>query len=183
MIDPNEERIVGFKRIPQTEDDFDDNRQKISVIFPGLDPESEYQAILTTDVKDKNDPTADPNKSDETIIKIVTNEVSEKMVCNDIGDNRHRHRCSQKNTFSKFSNFIKATAIEPVKEETLAIEQMSNVICLIFTEIRYDVDSYRVSITESESLNSIPMVQKVSSFSNEQEIRVSFPPIIIVQNG
>ena len=99
MIDPNEERIVGFKRIPQTEDDFDDNRQKISVIFPGLDPESEYQAILTTDVKDKNDPTADPNKSDETIIKIVTNEVSEKMVCNDIGDNRHRHRCSQKNTF------------------------------------------------------------------------------------
>ena len=99
MIDPNEERIVGFKRITQTEDDFDDNRQKISVIFPGLDPESEYQAILTTDVKDKNDPTADPNKSDETIIKIVTNEVSEKMVCNDIGDNRHRHRCSQKNTF------------------------------------------------------------------------------------
>ena len=68
---------------------------------------------------------------------------------------------------------IQATAIEPVKEETLAIEQMSNVICLIFTEIRYDVDSYRVSITESDSLNSIPMVQKVSSFSNEQEIRVS----------
>jgi len=51
---------------------------------------------------------------------------------------------------------------------------MSNVICLIFTEIRYDVDSYRVSITESDSLNSIPMVQKVSSFSNEQEIRVSY---------
>ena len=74
MIDPKEERIVGFKRIPQTEDDFD--RQKISVIFPGLDPESEYQAILTTDVNDKNDPSADPNKSDETIIKIITNEVS-----------------------------------------------------------------------------------------------------------
>jgi len=74
LIDPREERIVGFKRIPQTEDDFD--RQKISVIFPGLDPESEYQAILTTDVKDKNDPSADPNKSDETIIKIITNEVS-----------------------------------------------------------------------------------------------------------
>ena len=74
----------------------------------------------------------------------------------------------------KIFKFFKATAIEPVKEETLAIEQMSNVICLIFTEIRYDVDSYRVSITESESLNSIPMVQKVSSFSNEQEIRVSF---------
>ena len=74
MIDPREERIVGFKRIPQTEDDFD--RQKISVIFPGLDPESEYQAILTTDVKDQNDPSADPNKSDETIIKIITNEVT-----------------------------------------------------------------------------------------------------------
>ena len=74
LIDPKEDRMVGFKRIPQTEDDFD--RQKISVIFPGLDPESEYQAILTTDVKDKNDPTADPNKSDETIIKIITNEVT-----------------------------------------------------------------------------------------------------------
>ena len=59
---------------------------------------------------------------------------------------------------------VQATAIEPVKEETLAIEQMSNVICLIFTEIRYDVDSYRVSITESDSLNSIPMVQKESWF-------------------
>ena len=81
-----------------------------------------------------------------------------------------------------FEKVFQATAIEPVKEETLAIEQMSNVICLIFTEIRYDVDSYRVSITESDSLNSIPMVQKVSSFSNEQEIRVSstlFPKIPI----
>lgn len=78
----------------------------------------------------------------------------------------------------RLKKIFQATAIEPVKEETLAIEQMSNVICLIFTEIRYDVDSYRVSITESDSLNSIPMVQKVSSFSNEQEIRVSSPQFL-----
>ena len=80
----------------------------------------------------------------------------------------------EKLEIQNFEKVFQATAIEPVKEETLAIEQMSNVICLIFTEIRYDVDSYRVSITESDSLNSIPMVQKVSSFSNEQEIRVSY---------
>ena len=68
---------------------------------------------------------------------------------------------------------IQDNAILPVEEHTLKIERLSNVVCLIFKEMRPDLDSYRVSIKErdSDSIDAT-QIQKILAISGDPEIRV-----------
>ena len=64
----------------------------------------------------------------------------------------------------------------PVDESTLAVEQMSNVICLILTKPRLDLhDSYRVSIKRTDSIKRTEDVRKIQDLGKklgEKRVRI-----------
>ena len=129
-----------------------DRIPKLATVFTGLSPGTSYIARISTETRDFNGEAvrSEPISHPLQTIGVFTH-------CYD----------------SFMTHLFQENVVLPVDERTLAVEQMSNVICLILTKPKLDLhDSYRVSIKKKDSDVTIAMrkIQDLGQFGGEKRV-------------